>query len=61
MAPQAIIVRTVSGAVPHPDGHDVTVGDDLLAGQVAYYRRRAGEYDVTAYGTWARRGLASRG
>jgi len=28
----------------------VTAGDDLLAGQVAYYRRRAGEYDVTAYG-----------
>jgi 2-polyprenyl-3-methyl-5-hydroxy-6-metoxy-1,4-benzoquinol methylase len=24
--------------------------DDLLAGQAAYYRRRAGEYDVTAYG-----------
>lgn len=29
--------------------HDVTAGDDLLAGQVAYYRRRASEYDVTAY------------
>jgi demethylmenaquinone methyltransferase/2-methoxy-6-polyprenyl-1,4-benzoquinol methylase len=27
----------------------VTVGDDLLAEQVAYYRRRAGEYDVTAF------------
>ena len=27
----------------------MTAGDDLLAGQVAYYRRRAGEYDVTAY------------
>ncbi len=24
--------------------------DDVLADQVAYYRRRAGEYDVTAYG-----------
>lgn len=24
--------------------------DELLAGQAAYYRRRAGEYDVTAYG-----------
>jgi 2-polyprenyl-3-methyl-5-hydroxy-6-metoxy-1,4-benzoquinol methylase len=33
-----------------PEGRDVTAGDDLLAGQVAYYRRRAGEYDVTAYG-----------
>ena len=28
----------------------MTVGNDLLAGQVAYYRRRASEYDVTAYG-----------
>jgi 2-polyprenyl-3-methyl-5-hydroxy-6-metoxy-1,4-benzoquinol methylase len=46
----AIIVRTVSGAVPLPEGHDVAAGDDLLAGQVAYYRRRASEYDVTAYG-----------
>jgi 2-polyprenyl-3-methyl-5-hydroxy-6-metoxy-1,4-benzoquinol methylase len=27
----------------------VTVGHDLLAGQVTYYRRRAGEYDMTAY------------
>jgi 2-polyprenyl-3-methyl-5-hydroxy-6-metoxy-1,4-benzoquinol methylase len=40
----------VSGAVPHPEGHDVAAGDDLLAGQVDYYRRRASEYDVTAYG-----------
>ena len=40
----------VRGAVPHPEGHDVTGGDDLLAEQVAYYRRRAAEYDVTAYG-----------
>ena len=24
--------------------------DDVLAGQLAYYRRRAGEYDATAYG-----------
>lgn len=36
--------------MPHPEGHDVTVDDELLAEQVAYYRRRAGEYDVTAYG-----------
>jgi 2-polyprenyl-3-methyl-5-hydroxy-6-metoxy-1,4-benzoquinol methylase len=28
----------------------VTADDDLLAEQVHYYRRRAGEYDVTAYG-----------
>ena len=27
----------------------MTGGNDLLAGQVAYYRRRAGEYDATAY------------
>lgn len=27
----------------------MTAGDDLLAAQVAYYRRRAGEYDATAY------------
>jgi len=26
------------------------VTDDVLADQVDYYRRRAGEYDVTAYG-----------
>jgi len=32
----------------------VTVGNDLLAGQVAYYRRRASEYDVTAYGDLVR-------
>lgn len=50
MVPRAIIVRIVSGAVPPPEGDDVAAGDDLLAGQVAYYRRRAGEYDVTAYG-----------
>jgi 2-polyprenyl-3-methyl-5-hydroxy-6-metoxy-1,4-benzoquinol methylase len=29
---------------------DVWVTDDVLADQVGYYRRRAGEYDVTAYG-----------
>ena len=29
---------------------DVWVTDEVLAGQVDYYRRRAGEYDVTAYG-----------
>ncbi len=28
----------------------MAAGDDLFAGQVAYYRRRASEYDVTAYG-----------
>jgi hypothetical protein len=44
------IVRTVSGAVAHPEGHDVAAVDDLLAEQVAYYRRRASEYDMTAYG-----------
>jgi demethylmenaquinone methyltransferase/2-methoxy-6-polyprenyl-1,4-benzoquinol methylase len=26
------------------------VTDDILADQVGYYRRRAGEYDATAYG-----------
>ena len=35
--------------MPSPEGHDVTA-DDLLAEQVTYYRRRAQEYDVTAYG-----------
>jgi len=30
--------------------HDVLVTDEVLADQVGYYRRRAGEYDVTAYG-----------
>jgi 2-polyprenyl-3-methyl-5-hydroxy-6-metoxy-1,4-benzoquinol methylase len=31
-------------------GHDVTVIDEVLAQQVTYYRKRADEYDVTAYG-----------
>ena len=31
-------------------GDDVWVTDEVLADQVDYYRRRAGEYDVTAYG-----------
>ena len=53
MGAQAITVWTVRGVVPHPEGDDVTAGDDLLAGQVAYYRRRAREYDVTAYGDLA--------
>ena len=26
------------------------MNDEVLADQVEYYRRRAGEYDVTAYG-----------
>ena len=30
--------------------HDVTVIDEVLAQQVSYYRKRAVEYDVTAYG-----------
>ncbi|MBO0883332.1 MAG: class I SAM-dependent methyltransferase [Mycobacterium sp.] len=30
--------------------HAVWVIDDILTSQVDYYRRRAGEYDVTAYG-----------
>ncbi len=30
--------------------HDVRVSDEILAEQIGYYRRRAGEYDVTAYG-----------
>jgi hypothetical protein len=50
MVPQAIIVRTVTGAIPPPEGHIGAAGDELPAGQVAYYRRRAGEYGVTAYG-----------
>ena len=29
---------------------DVLVTDEVLADQIDYYRRRAGEYDVTAYG-----------
>ena len=29
---------------------DVRVTEEILAGQVDYYRRRAGEYDATAYG-----------
>jgi demethylmenaquinone methyltransferase/2-methoxy-6-polyprenyl-1,4-benzoquinol methylase len=30
--------------------HDGRVSDNILADQVAYYRRRAAEYDATAYG-----------
>jgi len=36
--------------VPDPERDDVTADDDLLAAQVDYYRRRAREYDATAYG-----------
>ncbi len=39
--------RVVRGALA---GHDVTVVDEVLAQQVSYYRKRAAEYDVTAYG-----------
>jgi 2-polyprenyl-3-methyl-5-hydroxy-6-metoxy-1,4-benzoquinol methylase len=38
------------GAVPRAGGHDGSADDELLAEQVDYYRRRAREYDVTAYG-----------
>src|ERR1700735_1694190 len=39
-------------AVGHlPDDGEMT--DEVLAEQVCYYRRRAGEYDVTAYGDLA--------
>ena len=37
------------GAWPAPGSHDAAAGDELLAEQVAYYRRRAREYDATAY------------
>src|SRR4051794_9332009 len=33
-----------------PLGDDVRMTNDVLADQVHYYRRRAGEYDATAYG-----------
>lgn len=36
--------------MPLPLGEDGRVTDDLLASQAGYYRRRAGEYDATAYG-----------
>jgi 2-polyprenyl-3-methyl-5-hydroxy-6-metoxy-1,4-benzoquinol methylase len=39
--------RVVWGALA---GHDVTVVDEVLAQQVSYYRNRAAEYEVTAYG-----------
>jgi 2-polyprenyl-3-methyl-5-hydroxy-6-metoxy-1,4-benzoquinol methylase len=47
---QGIIVQIVSGAMSRREGRDLAADGDLLAEQVAYYRRRAGEYDVTAYG-----------
>jgi 2-polyprenyl-3-methyl-5-hydroxy-6-metoxy-1,4-benzoquinol methylase len=36
--------------LPLPSRDDVRVTDEVLASQADYYRRRAGEYDVTAYG-----------
>ena len=33
-----------------PSCNDVRVTDEVLASQADYYRRRAGEYDVTVYG-----------
>jgi 2-polyprenyl-3-methyl-5-hydroxy-6-metoxy-1,4-benzoquinol methylase len=50
MVSRASIMRTVNGAVPPPGGHDVTADDELLAEQVAYYRHRASEYDLTSFG-----------
>jgi len=39
------------GAAGGPElGEDVWVTDEVLAEQLDYYRRRAGEYDATAYG-----------
>jgi 2-polyprenyl-3-methyl-5-hydroxy-6-metoxy-1,4-benzoquinol methylase len=35
---------------PRAPSNDGWVMDEVLADQVGYYRRRAGEYDVTAYG-----------
>ncbi len=53
-------VRRWPGVVPGPSAvspqaaaslcDDVWVTDEVLAEQADYYRRRAGEYDVTAYG-----------
>lgn len=43
-------MRTMRDAVPDPQGHVGPADDDVLAEQVDYYRRRAREYDVTAYG-----------
>ena len=40
--------QSASGRIALCD--DVRVTDEVLADQVDYYRRRAGEYDVTAYG-----------
>jgi len=36
--------------LPLPSRDDVRVMDQVLASQAEYYRRRAGEYDVTSYG-----------
>lgn len=40
----------MSGHGKPPPCDDVPVTDDVLASQARYYRRRAGEYDATAYG-----------
>jgi 2-polyprenyl-3-methyl-5-hydroxy-6-metoxy-1,4-benzoquinol methylase len=46
-----ILLQTPSAGRRAPElCDDVRVTDEVLADQVDYYRRRAGEYDVTAYG-----------
>ena len=54
--PGSINARYHPGCCATPGGHEVTAGYDLLARQAAYYRRRAGEYDVN---TGQLRGLGS--
>ncbi|MGH7623207.1 MAG: class I SAM-dependent methyltransferase [Gemmatimonadaceae bacterium] len=44
------ITASDTGLWPWQLRHDVLVTDEVLADQIGYYRRRAGEYDVTAYG-----------
>jgi demethylmenaquinone methyltransferase/2-methoxy-6-polyprenyl-1,4-benzoquinol methylase len=44
------LVRFISPPTVASVCDDVRVTDEVLADQVDYYRRRAGEYDVTAYG-----------
>jgi 2-polyprenyl-3-methyl-5-hydroxy-6-metoxy-1,4-benzoquinol methylase len=46
----AALHRPAPGAVLAPPRHHGWMTDEVLADQVGYYRQRADEYDVTAYG-----------
>lgn len=64
MAPGAVIVRTVGGAVPHSEGHDATAYPDLGAARARITRivaalRPAGNVLEIGCGTAMRTGTSS--